>query len=64
MQKYLDDQYLFLMIALIATPILVSLTVQVTVFPQKLKHEILNKVRMVPLFYSECVCTYNSFTLG
>jgi len=36
-QKYLDDQYLFLMVAVITTPILVALIVQVAAFPLTLR---------------------------
>jgi len=45
MQKYLDDQYLFLMVAVIVTPVLIVLIVQVAAFPLKLhQYEIVNEV--------------------
>jgi len=46
MQKYLDDQYLLLIVAVIVTPVLVVLIVQVAAFPKKLQqYEIMNKVK-------------------
>ena len=42
----MDDQYLFLMVAVITTPILVTLIVQVTAFPLALhQHKITDEVR-------------------
>ena len=44
-QKYLDDQYLLLMVAVIVAPVLVSLIIQVSTFPRKLhQYEIVSEV--------------------
>ena len=50
-QKHLDDQYLLLMVAVIAAPILVVLIVQVAAFPLKLhRHKIINEVMFSLVF--------------
>ena len=43
-QKHLDDQYLFLMVAVIVAPILVVLIVQVAAFPLTLHTKVINEV--------------------
>ncbi|XP_065916307.1 gamma-aminobutyric acid type B receptor subunit 2-like isoform X2 [Dysidea avara] len=65
-RKHLDDQYLLLMVAVIAAPILVVLIVQVAAFPLKLhRHKIINEDDLMTVeIYEDCSGDHEFIFLG